>query len=213
MKKALLFCSFFCGIFFSNTSFGQLAPEKVLFQSPLKKGTVSIGVRSTLSAFDSDGVGLGTGGQFRIQFGDRVNSDWFADYIAINADDGIQSTYYHVGWSVLFYPFKNTFTPLKLQPYVAAGHCFDYNRKTVMAQPDISKGRWGSAAQAGIGTHINITSRLDLTLSSLYMVHLTKELSLERHHNGEYEFHEHSHNALQGHLLTTLSINYKINRR
>lgn len=199
----------FSGLLVSNTSLAQ----SKMYANKSDKGTISIGVRSTLSAFDSDGTGLGTGGQFRIQLGDRVNTDWFADYISINSDDVVQSIYYHVGWSVLFYPIKNKAFLNRFQPYLAAGHCFDYNRKTLIENRDVSKGRWGSAAQAGVGTHFHITSRVDLTLSSLYMVHLTKELELEQHHDGEYEFHEHSHNVLQGHLLTTLSVNFKLNRK
>ena len=42
-------------------------------------GSFSLGVRSTVSTFSHEGFGLGTGGQFRIQLNERVNSDWFAD--------------------------------------------------------------------------------------------------------------------------------------
>ncbi len=40
-------------------------------------GWFSLGVRSTISLFDHDGTGLGTGGQFRIQLSNHVNTDWF----------------------------------------------------------------------------------------------------------------------------------------
>ena len=56
-------------------------------------GQFSLGVRSTFSLFDHDGAGLGTGGQFRIRLDDRVNTDWFADFITINTDNGVRSTY------------------------------------------------------------------------------------------------------------------------
>ena len=64
---------------------------------------LSIGGRSTLNLFDHDGVGLGTGGQVRIRFSERVNTDWFADYILISNAKNIRSEYYHVGWSVMYY--------------------------------------------------------------------------------------------------------------
>ena len=83
----------------------------------------SLGVRSTFSAFSDDGNGLGTGGQFRIRFTDRVNSDWFGDYIVINQNNQIKSEYLHIGWSVLFCPCVSPFG--RFQPYVLAGHCFD----------------------------------------------------------------------------------------
>ena len=208
MQKQIFLCAVFFSFFFVKNGWSQ--PR--MLEAPLNpKGQFSLGARSTFSAFDSDGTGLGTGGQFRIQFNKRVNSDWFADYISINTADGVRSIYYHVGWSVLFYPFDYRAMVPRFQPYILAGHCFDYNRKTVLAQPEINKSRWGSAVQAGLGVHYNLTEKLDLSLTSQYMIHLTKEIELEEH-DGVYEFHDHSHNGLQGHLLTTLSINYKIGR-
>lgn len=65
-------------------------------------GTVSLGVRSTVSTFNShhdEGTGLGVGGQFRIQFADRVNSDWFFDYIKSDIGNFASRTDYHIGWS------------------------------------------------------------------------------------------------------------------
>lgn len=82
-----------------------------------------------------------------------------------------------------------------------------------MPNPNESRDRWGSAVQAGIGTHLFFSERFDITLSSLYMIHLTDEIDAHSHVvNGEtvVEFGKHSHSGLEGHLLTTLSINYKI---
>ncbi|GAB4209862.1 MAG: hypothetical protein Fur0023_22230 [Bacteroidia bacterium] len=124
----------------------------------------SLGVRSTASIFSDDGLGIGTGGQFRIQFNKRVNSDWFADYITININDKVKSEYIHIGWSVLYYPFKYMLHPKLVQPYILAGHCFDYNKKTSLASANVYKDRWGSAVQAGIGCHFNITNRWDVSL-------------------------------------------------
>lgn len=172
-----------------------------------KTAWFSLGARSTVSTFDHDGTGLGTGGQFRLQLSNRVNTDWFADYININTDEGIRSTYYHIGWSVLFYVFKDKSYPKLFQPYIMAGHCFDFNKKTLLINPSISESRWGSAVQAGLGTHINLTERFDVSLTSQYMIHFTKSIELDaaaqHHHHGKT-------NALEGHLLTTLSLNYKL---
>jgi hypothetical protein len=170
-------------------------------------GRFSLGLRSTVSVFGDDGAGLGAGGQFRIQLSKKVNTEWFADYIVINQDKKVRSEYYHIGWSVMFYPFeqrRNLF-----QPYILAGHCFDYNKMTEIANRANTKNRWGSAVQAGIGTHINLAERLDISVSSQYMMHLTTDLHAntdETPVNIETE----KDNALQGHLLTTLSINYKL---
>ena len=172
-------------------------------------GWFSLGARSTLSLFDHDGAGLGSGGQFRIQLSNRVNTDWFADYISINVDDKVRSDYYHIGWSVLFYPIQNQ-QNTTIQPYIVAGHCFDYNKKTSIQNPANTFDRWGSAVQAGLGAHINLTDRFDISLTSQYMIHLTQELEVEIHEDSELHIHEHEEASLEGHLLTTVSLNYKI---
>lgn len=172
-------------------------------------GWFSLGARSTISMFDHDGVGLGTGGQFRIQFSEKINTDWFADYISINVDDKVRSEYFHIGWSVIFYPLNIKKETVKWHPYIVAGHCFDYNKKTVIAQNLISKDRWGSAVQAGLGTHYNLTPRCDVSLTSQYMIHLTNELEVETEDN-VVSIVKHNSNSLEGHLLTTISVNYKI---
>lgn len=187
------------------------AGGQVFAQQASQGGWLSLGARSTLSAFDHDGAGLGTGGQFRLQLSNSVNTDWFADYITINIADKVRSEYYHIGWSVLFYPSRELRYPKTLQPYVLAGHCFDYNRKTAIADPAVTKDRWGSAVQAGVGTHIHLSPRFDVSLTCQYMIHLTR--GLEAHIEEEaVEIHDHGHAALEGHLLTTVSLNYKLFR-
>lgn len=192
---------------FTISTLSICAQDVSRFSNP--GGTFSLGSRTTLSGFDSDGFGLGTGGQFRIQLNKRVNTDWFADYIVINANDQVRSEYYHIGWSVLFYPFEQKVFPRLFQPYVLAGHCFDYNKKSMINNPAIYRDRFGSAIQAGIGTHLNLTERLDISLMCQYMFHLTEDLHLD-FVNDQPVFSQHKHSALEGHLLTTLSINYKV---
>ena len=191
----------------SLSDFGQESTKT----STANSGWFSVGARSTLSAFSSDGNGLGTGGQFRIQLSNSVNTDWFADYISINIANKVRSEYYHIGWSVLFYPFEKLRYPKIIQPYILAGHCFDYNVKTIIAHPSISKDRWGSAVQAGLGTHFNLSERFDVSLTCQYMIHLTKEI--ETQIDGDnVALLENPNSSLEGHLLTTISLNYKLFR-
>jgi hypothetical protein len=171
----------------------------------------SLGLRGTSSNFSDDGSGAGIGGQFRIGLSDRVNTDWFADYIVTNPEAGIRSTFYHIGWSVLYYPIDPSRNPRALfQPFILAGHCFDYNEKKVLSTGK-SRGRWGSAVQAGLGTHIRLSSRFDISLLSQYMLHLTRELEVVPFERS-YLFVPKEGNALEGHLLSTISLNYKIAR-
>lgn len=187
-------------LFFSSILFAQ--------RDSTTGGWFSLGGRSTVSAFDHDGWGLGTGGQFRILLSNRVNTDWFADYISINVQDKIRSEYYHIGWSVLFYPFSSLQYPKVIQPYILAGHCFDYNKKTILSS-GASLDRWGSAVQAGLGTHFNLTKRFDVSLTCQYMIHLTGELESDIHGNNISIVKENK-STFEGHLLTTVSVNYKL---
>ena len=89
-------------------------------------GLFSLGMRTTVSAFnghDDESPGFGIGGQFRLQFADRVNSDWFFDYITSDIGDVASRTDYHIGWSVLYYLTKEPATRLK--PYLLGSSQFN----------------------------------------------------------------------------------------
>ena len=173
-------------------------------------GVFSLGVRTTASAFNShhdESPGMGIGGQFRIRFADKVNSDWFFDYIQSDLGDYAHRTDYHIGWSVLYY-LRQDPNP-RIQPYVLAGHCFDYTR--IVANNDRSNfdERWSSAVQGGLGMHLNLSPRMDLSLVSQYMMHLGNEVDAHPH-NGVVEFHSEPGGSAEGHLLFHVGINYKI---
>lgn len=186
-------------------------------------GIVSLGMRSTLSTFNShenEGNGLGVGGQFRIQFADRVNSDWFFDYIKSDIGNFASRTDYHIGWSVLYYltnpgyseistnSYGNKSVP-RLRPYILAGHCFDYTRLVSNFDNANYMERWSSAVQAGLGTHINLTPRWDISIVGQYMMHLGNDVG-GHFENGVVEFHHEKGTSVEGHLLFNLSLNYKI---
>lgn len=204
MKQGKRIVTLFLSLLFLFTANSQ---EQTELKS--NKGYFSLGGRSTLSAFSDEGSGIGTGGQFRIQLADQLNTEWFADYITINVKDKVRSDYYHIGWSVMFYPFKQLKYPKLIQPYILAGHCFDYNRMTQISDPTNTKDRWGSAVQAGLACHFNLTDRFDVTLISQYMIHFTESLHAE-FDNNNVTIRKEKESALQGHLLTTVSLNYKL---
>jgi hypothetical protein len=175
-------------------------------------GLFSLGVRSTLSGFIgsnvlSSGTGFGLGGQFRIQPAKMVNTDWFFDYITENAGDLANRTDYHIGWSVLYYPILKP--AAFARPYILAGHCFDYTKLEENANRTNYLERWSSAVQGGIGVHLNLSERLDLSLLGQYMIHLGTDIH-EEYENGQVIFHEEKGGTLEGHLLFNASINYKI---
>ena len=192
-------------VLFSSLCYGQEINIK-----GTQSGLFSLGTRTTFSTFnshDDEGNGLGVGGQFRVQFADRVNTDWFFDYIRTDVGDYASRTDYHIGWSVLFYPLKNT-TPV-VRPYLLMGHCFDNSVLVDNRDPSNSARRLSSAVQGGAGFHWNLSPRLDLSFVAQYMLHLGKELHAENHF-GFVHFHEESRRSLEGHLLVHVGINYKI---
>jgi hypothetical protein len=193
-----------------------------LFQTPLfaqerskfdtDPGVFSLGVRSTLSAFndgDENKVGSGVGGQIRLRFSDKVNSDWFFDYLTSDIGNYAHRTDYHIGWSVLYYPLKKDIQLFK--PYMLAGHCFDYSKIQANTNQFNFAERWSSAVQAGLGTHIRLTERLDLSLTAQYMCHLGKHLHAQWVNN-EVNYVEEKGSSLEGHLLMNASVNYKIGK-
>lgn len=173
-------------------------------------GVFSLGVRTTVSTFNHgqfNNTGTGVGGQFRIQFADRVNSDWFFDYLTGDIEDYASRTDYHIGWSVLFYPTKKT--DVIARPYVLAGHCFDYTLLVDNSNKNNYMERWSSAVQGGAGVHFNLSQRLDLSVASQYMIHLGNHVDAHKH-GGAVEFHSEKGASLEGHLLFHVGVNYKI---
>lgn len=200
--RYLLIFALFC----SNWIFAQELPLK----GESRGGIFSLGMRTTLSTFNghhNESNGLGLGGQFRLQFANRVNSDWFFDYIRSDIGDYATRTDYHIGWSVLYYPFN--YNNALVQPYILAGHCFDKTDMFENGNRSNNVTRWSSAAQAGLGVHFNITPRFDISVVSQYMLHLGNEVHAHLH-NGVVEFHEKTGSSMEGHLLFHVGINYKI---
>jgi len=194
----------------STVSLLQAQPLKQ--RGPSAGGTVSLGVRSTFSLFNGGhggAPGTGAGGQARVRISDRVNTDWFYDYFNGPAGTLAHRQDQHIGWSVMFYVRKPSPERQLLQPYVLAGHCFDYTKQQASADPDNYAERWSSAVQAGLGTHLNVTDRADFSLVCQYMAHLGTDVHAEEH-EGEVHFHKEKGANLEGHLLVHVSFNYKI---
>lgn len=178
------------------------------------RGVFGLGGRSTISLFNegrTDGVGTGAGGQFRIQFSDRVNTDWFFDYLTAQVGSKANRQDLHIGWSVLFYPYlKKNVNYMKVKPYFLAGHCFDYTNTKENTNPDNYAERWSSAIQGGIGTHFNLSERFDVSATAQYMTHLGTRVHSHEEPDGHVHIEKKNGVNLEGHLLLTISINYKI---
>lgn len=186
-------------------------------------GFLTLGVRSTISTFNdgsTDYAGYGVGGHFRLPFSTRINSEWYADFITNNIGNLAYRKDYHIGWSVMFYlldPYKGkekdiifmSYLLPRFQPFVEAGHCFDYGGLRLNQPNSPTFERWSSAVQFGAGTHYNLDSRFDITLKVQYMMHLGNHIHAHIR-DGVVEIDDHQSGALEGHLLTTFSVNYKL---
>lgn len=173
-------------------------------------GNFSLGTRNTISMFSDDAAtGIGIGGQSRFQFNDRLNSEWYADYIPSQTSTTHRDDY-HIGWSVMYYPGRNVHFDHVLQPYLIAGHCFDYSVVSEVGNKSNNADRFSSATQAGVGTHFNITRRFDFSLSAQYMLHFGKEVETVVIPGEEnLDIHRSEFVKPDGHFLVTLSFNYK----
>lgn len=184
-----------------------------------ESGKFMLGIRTTMSAFSDDGAtGQGIGGQFRLKFGSRVNSDWFADYITTDISGLARRTDYHIGWSVLYYPFNNQIKAGKFTPYVLAGHCFDYTKvqkNSFNSSTSLNEAhRLSSAVQTGLGMHYNLADNFDVSLTTQYMIHLGNDINAtvftdEVTQQQDILIKE-GVLGLEGHLLINLSLNVYI---
>lgn len=201
-------------IFFYLITISLLASSQEDMKIKNKPGGIfSLGVRAPISAFnDGDwrNMGTGAGGQFRIRIAERLNTDWFFDYVTGNVGDFASRTDYHIGWSVAYYLGKKSPDEVKVQPYVIAGHCFDYtNQKDNNNRSNFAE-RWSSAVQAGFGAHFNVTKRFDVSTTLQYMIHMGTDIHAEKNEFDEVVFEKESGVNLEGHIFFNVSLNYKI---
>jgi hypothetical protein len=192
----------------SSFAFAQEKPIK-----GSRGGLFSLGVRNTMSMFN-DGSwsnnGVGFGGQFRIQLSEFINTEWFLDYISGNVGNFANRNDTHIGWSVMLYPFKSTEKLKIIQPYVLAGHCFDYTYIKENNNANNFGERWSSAVQGGLGTHINLSQRIDISFAAQYMIHLGNDLHAHKNDFNNVIIHNQKGVNLEGHVLMNLSVNYKL---
>jgi hypothetical protein len=175
-------------------------------------GNFSLGMRSTVNMF-SDGVpafGMGVGASARLQLLDRLNTEWFGDYMTSNLYNKANRTDVHIGWNVMFYILKPKGFTRKFTPFVAAGNCFDYSGIRLNGPNQPLYDRWTSAVQMSLGCHYNITPRFDISLSTLYMIHLGKEIDADLEKDGSVSITEHRDAAWEGHIMFVISVHYKI---
>ncbi len=184
----------------------------------INPGSAGIGMRTTNSVFIGDNAaGVGAGGQMKILFAHRVNSEWFADYMNSSAGNNGYRKDTHIGWSVQFAVNKGGYQTRKPIPFVEAGQCFDWtkvgfipivNTEAPAELPYVTNPIFSVATQAGAGVSWFPISRLELTAEAQYMVHLTKDVHLEFDNNNAYRINQTKGANFQGHILGTISVSW-----
>jgi hypothetical protein len=187
----------------------SMAQEK---EENKEAGRLMIGYRSTISAFSDAGfAGFGSGAQFRLQFGPKLNSEWYYDHISTNLGGLGRRTDEHIGWSVMYYAFGQHTEKGKFTPYMEAGNCFDYTAVRTSYKNGTLASRGSAAVHLGLGTHYNLSEKVDITLKAQYMIHIgtnvdekivTDDISHQR-----YLVITSGETGLNGHLLITCSVN------
>lgn len=205
--KFLKYLSFLLMLFVGTNVFAQSLPGN------RPAGLFSLGIRNTVSTFGHNewsNTGIGAGGAFRLQCSKYINTEWFFDFLHSDIQKRAGRDDYHIGWSVMFYPLagNDDFSKL-MKPFILAGHCFDYTRVADNANPQNMAERWSGAVQAGIGTHFNLTPRFDISILGQYMIHLGSDVDAHLHGNSVH-IEEHKGGALEGHLLFTVGVYYKL---
>jgi len=170
-------------------------------------GQISVGVRSSwglVYEHEWNRAAFGSGAQFRLRFSEKVNSDWFIDYLQGDLADIAKRTDVHIGWSVLYYPLnKKTI----LQPYLLAGHCFELLRISENTNDANFVTRKSASVQAGAGVHLHLTPRADISFVAQYMIHFGTNINVT---DNPVTFTKPGGIALQDHILLHVSFNYQI---
>ncbi|MFI5151433.1 MAG: hypothetical protein ACHQRM_17025 [Bacteroidia bacterium] len=180
-------------------------------------GRFMIGFRSTVSAFSDIGsFGFGTGAHVRVQFGPKVNSEWYYDHISTDISGLGRRKDEHIGWSVMFYALGQHLERGKFSPYVEAGNCFDYTEVKSNYSYASPVGRGSAAVHLGIGTHYNLSEKADITFKAQYMIHLGLDINETIQTNDitgirTLEITK-GNEGLNGHLLMTCSVNLYLGR-
>jgi hypothetical protein len=205
--------SFYCAMLLAVPVFAQDAPTE---ENP-NAGRFSLGYRTTVSAFSDIGYyGFGSGGQFRIQLGPKLNSEWYYDHISTDLGGLGRRTDEHIGWSVMYYAFGQHLEQGKFTPFFEAGNCFDYTAVRTSYAGGVVDSRGSAAVHLGMGTHISLSQRADITFKVQYMLHLgtgieTKIVTDEVTHASVLQITR-GNAGLDGHLLMTCSVNFYVFR-
>lgn len=177
-------------------------------ENRLQAGRFGLGMRNAINLWGGNKMfGIGAGGQFKLSFSPRVNTDFFADIVSSKGQRNSFRNDYHIGWGVQFALPKDGFGSHRLVPYVMAGQCFDLTEVGVVWQVK-SPLIFSAAVQGGLGLSSFVHRNVELNLQLQYMMHLTQHVHLDwdEYNLASYEVDKGA--SAEGHLLTTFSMTF-----
>jgi hypothetical protein len=174
----------------------------------LQGGRVGIGMRNSVNLLGGNKMfGIGAGGQWKLSFGPRVNTDFFVDLIDSKGEHNSFRKDYHIGWGVQFALPKSGFGSHRFVPYVIAGQCFDLTRVGVVTQTQ-SPLIFSVAIQGGTGVSSFVHRSVELNLQLQYMMHMTQHVHLQFDEAGLATYEVEKGATTEGHLLLTFSMTF-----
>ncbi len=197
------------------------AQDTIATQHKIKKiftdedgGMVSFGARTDINIFTGapKSPGIGTGASLRLQLLNRLNTEWFGDYVSSDLYNKAHRVDAHIGWNVMFYVLNPNGFKRKFTPFIAAGQCFDYTSVQLDGENQQLHSKATAAVQMELGCHYNITPRFDVSLSTLYDLHLGDDLDTNLNPDGSVTVTSEKGAGWEGHVMIILSAHYKIGR-
>jgi len=196
--------SFFSIVFLTFTSLGQR-----LEIYGKRGGLSSIGLMrvSFNSVINEKGFPpTGTGAHGRIQLSDRFVYEGFFDFISYS-NDLSRINDVRFGPNLLIYIRKNTF-PI-FQPYITVGTTIGRNFYFDLSNRKNKETSWFYGAQIGLGTHFNLTPRVDISLTCQYFISYSRKIETTST-NQKTEYMKSKGYSEKNQITTVLSINYRI---
>ncbi|MCB0396004.1 MAG: hypothetical protein KDD36_05095 [Flavobacteriales bacterium] len=178
--------------------------QTVLAQDSLMQTSsqLYLGMRTTVGVTQGY-TGRGFGVHIGLKRSNRWNTKLFGDMIITDIADIAKRTDIHTGGVLMFYPIQPW---NNIQPFILAGYGLAYSTMRHADKGGISRQRFSSTSQGGLGAEVELTNQLYAALSGQYMWHFNSEL--EAYVSNHVFIIERNRKAFSQHMLITLSINY-----
>ncbi|MCS6990547.1 MAG: hypothetical protein NZL95_01640 [Chitinophagales bacterium] len=179
---------------------------RIKFTDP---GVFAAGIRTAagLTLTDSTlNLAQGVGLQARLLVLQRLNTEWYVEWLRGGFSDEAFRTDLHLGFNILGY-FQRRLQ--RVAPFLMTGFAADALTLNNRLEARHRTTSWTTAVLGAIGFHINLTWRSDLTIAVAYQHHLVHQALLQTA-EGILAQVPRSGRTGDGHLLVQLSMNYKI---